>query len=133
MGHLLKPGDIAWGYDLVHFSGRAGVEENLWLKSQSKTRGGKTSDCYIPDIVLVKKDDAKVKKTRSKKVRHSKQESIGTIDQGGWEEDLSAGEDIFNAIDCDESPSSDDEHSDDGNHDMDMGGLFDHLFDKTEN
>ena len=61
LGHLLKPGDMALGYDMVRYASSGGIEANTWLQHLSKGRD-RSSTVNVSDVILVKKcfeDDLK--------------------------------------------------------------------------
>ena len=69
LGHLLRPGDLALGYDMVRYAFSDRIEQNGWLQHQSKGRD-RSSTINVPDIILVQKDygeKKKIKKSGNKK------------------------------------------------------------------
>ena len=71
LGHLLKPGDMALGYDMVRYASSGGIEANTWLQHLSKGRD-RSSTVNVSDVILVKKcfeDDLKKKVNTKKKSR----------------------------------------------------------------
>lgn len=73
LGHLLRPGDMALGYDMVRYAASAGIEQNAWLQHQAKGRD-RSSTIHVPDIILVQKDYGEKKKKSSAKVNNKKSE-----------------------------------------------------------
>jgi nonsense-mediated mRNA decay protein 3 len=71
LGHLLKPGDMALGYDMVRYASSGGIEANTWFQHLSKGRD-RSSTVNVSDVILVKKcfeDDLKKKVNTKKKSR----------------------------------------------------------------
>ena len=71
LGHLLAPGDMALGYDMVRYASSAGLEQNGWLQHQSKGRD-RHSTLHVPDVILVKKDYEDNTKKRTNKNKNDK-------------------------------------------------------------
>ena len=79
LGHLLSPGDIALGYDMVRYASSGAIEGNLWMKYRHYKAKGR--DVHVPDIILVKKaqDDQVKMKSKSK---YSGRNSSKRLDEG---------------------------------------------------
>jgi len=155
LGHLLKPGDMALGYDMVRYASSAGIEANAWLQHLSKGRD-RSSTIDVPDVILVKKDyedvqkkkpNSKRKKMKSQKMKH--EESVNVDIEAG--KSGTSGGSVFAFADTEldisqlnvveegeEEVSSElDEYSHDSDDDLDeeddgdLEGLFEHLIDRN--
>lgn len=153
LGHLLKPGNMALGYDMVRYASSAGIEANSWLQHLSKGRD-RSSTIDVPEVILVKKDydddQKKMPSSKRKKIKqHKKQTQEESVIVNNEADESETGSDsIFAFADTqvdatqldvveegdEDVPSDLDEYSDDDLADEDEGdleGLFDHLIDRN--